>query len=499
MSSILFGNTINMLTVATSSGYVIAYDLDGILKQKDEFGVITEIGGGGSNIGGTQYIFVKANGTDIENAVELQAAYDLAKTMSPSIDNRITVVVAPGNYKFPSTFVMDTEYIDLVSLTGNRDVIFDLDGITDPFQFDGDTFDILSIGECLLIDTDNVFVKGIKGKFYLSTNQNDFLGSKDYVLPLQVSDNLPGIVVENCEGGLFSFGGDFTFGSNAIEVNGTFKNCQGSKRSFGGDGGTASGIFTDCIGGDSSFGFIASGTFTDCIGDDGSFGSNGIASGTFTNCQSSNAFGANGTASGTFINCQGDTSSFGGNVEASGTFTNCQGGDGSFGGNNGEASGIFTNCQAGDGSFGGNNGTASGKFKDCIGGKASFGGQGESSGTFTNCIGDDFSFGGQAGIATGIFTNCIGGELSFGGLSGIASGTFTNCQAGDGSFGGDNGTASGSFTNCIGGELAFGANIFGTLSGRLFYCRLTIGTFQTVSSGGRTYYCVDGDGNVNNQ
>jgi hypothetical protein len=37
-----------MLTAATpsSGGYVVAYDLDGILKQKDEFGIITEIGGG---------------------------------------------------------------------------------------------------------------------------------------------------------------------------------------------------------------------------------------------------------------------------------------------------------------------------------------------------------------------------------------------------------------------------------------------------------------------
>jgi len=44
MASVLFGNTIDMLIVATpSSGYVVAYDLDGILKQKDEFGVITEI------------------------------------------------------------------------------------------------------------------------------------------------------------------------------------------------------------------------------------------------------------------------------------------------------------------------------------------------------------------------------------------------------------------------------------------------------------------------
>jgi hypothetical protein len=39
----------------------------------------------------------------------------------------------------------------------------------------------------------------------------------------------------------------------------------------------------------------------------------------------------------------------------------------------------------------------------------------------------------------------------------------------------------------------------GTLSGKLFYCRLTLGTFATVSGSGRTYYCVDGNGDPNNQ
>jgi hypothetical protein len=44
MSSIVFGGTVSMLTVATpSSGWVIGYDTDGILKQKDQFGVIKEI------------------------------------------------------------------------------------------------------------------------------------------------------------------------------------------------------------------------------------------------------------------------------------------------------------------------------------------------------------------------------------------------------------------------------------------------------------------------
>ena len=165
---------------------------------------------------------------------------------------------------------------------------------------------------------------------------------------------------------------------------------------------------------------------------------------------------------------------------------------------------ICENCIGGRDSFGGNGrSTASGTFTNCIGGSDSFGGgfSVTASGTFTNCIGGSDSFGGGfSATASGIFTNCIGGFRSFGGgLFGTVSGTFTNCIGGNESFGGDRGgvTASGTFTNCIGGAFSFGGN--GVLSGKLYYCRLTVGTFRTVSSGGRTYYCVDGNGNVNNQ
>jgi hypothetical protein len=48
MSKIEFRTFIDMLTVATpSSGYAIGYDLDGTLKQKDQFGVISPIGATG--------------------------------------------------------------------------------------------------------------------------------------------------------------------------------------------------------------------------------------------------------------------------------------------------------------------------------------------------------------------------------------------------------------------------------------------------------------------
>lgn len=49
MSSVLFGYNISLTTAATpSTGFLVAYDTDGILKQKDSNGVIKPIGGSGS-------------------------------------------------------------------------------------------------------------------------------------------------------------------------------------------------------------------------------------------------------------------------------------------------------------------------------------------------------------------------------------------------------------------------------------------------------------------
>jgi hypothetical protein len=195
--------------------------------------------------------------------------------------------------------------------------------------------------------------------------------------------------------------------------------------------------------------------------------------------------------SGTFNNCTGGGIAFGGaGGTASGTFTNCTGGGVAFGGG-GTASGTFTNCTGGDYSFGGAGGTASGTFTNCTGGEAAFGSAGgTASGTFTNCTGGEAAFGGDRGTASGTFNYCTGGAGAFGGDGGTASGTFTNCTGGEAAFGGDRGTASGTFNYCTGGEAAFGSG--GTLSGQLYYCRLTTGSFQTLAEGGKLRACVDG-------
>ena len=52
MSTIIFGATVSMITVATpSTGWTLGYDIDGFLKQKDSSGIITQVGLGGSSSG----------------------------------------------------------------------------------------------------------------------------------------------------------------------------------------------------------------------------------------------------------------------------------------------------------------------------------------------------------------------------------------------------------------------------------------------------------------
>jgi len=215
------------------------------------------IGGGNEWTGGTQYIIVKADGTDIENAAELQAAYTLATTMSPSATTKITIVATPGNYNFgTSAFIMGTQYIDLVSLDGNRSVIFNSSN-------EGGTISITS---------NYVFVKGI--------NTLD--------KPFKISGGLTNIIIENCKGGNFSFGGGD--GSvSPVTINGSFINCEGGSGSFGSSNNIGFSTFINCVATDSaSFGngsTINEATFIDCISGSQSFGAFGtITNANFTRC-----------------------------------------------------------------------------------------------------------------------------------------------------------------------------------------------------------------------
>lgn len=295
----------------------------------------------GGGLEGTNYIYVAANGTDVENAAELQAAYTTAQGMSPSATNRIIIIGGPGYYNFGSTpFTMDTDYIDLVSLDGNRSIIFNS---SDP------------AGTIGLYSVTDVYVRGVD------------VQTKAFA----VETYYPGITVENCKGGNNSFSSSF------FNIGGKFINCEGGDYSFGESTSVnANGTFINCTAGNYSFGQNANGTFTNCTAGAQSFGYLGSASGTFTECKGNyQSFGYGATTSGTFIRCIGQDECFGYNSNASGTFRECTGTSKCFGAFN-TASGTFVNCDAGFSSYAGGGGIANGIYSNCLGEAYSWGGYG---------------------------------------------------------------------------------------------------------------------------
>jgi hypothetical protein len=309
--------------------------------------------------GGTNYILVKAEGTDIENAAELQSAYDLGVSLSASSTNRITIVASPGNYNFSaSTFTMDTEYIDLVSLDSNRSIIFnstDNDGT-------------------ISVEADNTLVKGV-----------DVLTK-----PFNIGHDLGDLFIENCKGGNNSFG----YVNNGVTstISGTFIDCVAGNNSFG---------HRPNIGGNSQINLNINGTFTNCTAGNNSFGYNtNNQVGSPTTLTFNNA---------KLTNCKAGNNSFGVHISPSAgsvtqfnfsEFTNCKSGVESFGYiNNGDGTiqstlnlTIFENCIAGDDSFGSCENEFR-IFKNCQGGFNSFGSDGTVGGIFTNCLAGFNSFG----------------------------------------------------------------------------------------------------------
>jgi hypothetical protein len=337
--------------------------------------------GGGGGLEGDSFLYVEANsGSELSNGSVLLSVVQQAAFTEPygsplSATNRITVLVPPGTYDLnTSPLTLTTPFVDVVSLTGNRDVIIK----TSPF-----TLSAVIIGN-------NVKVIGIKTdkKITIESNAN--------------------VEIENCQAGFDSFGAE---GGGLF---GTFKNCEALGRSFG--------------------------------------------------------YGNNTTIQATFIDCKSGTQSFGKgeNIFINGTFINCKAGNSSFGnGSNVNITGSFTNCTAGVGSFGyGVAAFVEGTFKDCTAFSFSFG-SGPNSANSVTC--------------NGIFNNCTAASNSFGsgGTEAIIydNAILTNCTAGLDSFGGANG------------------NINGVLIG----CRLTTGTFKTVSGTGITRLCLDGTYTINNQ
>jgi len=341
-------------------------------------------------LNGAAYVIVKTTDNASSNGQNLLAAYAQAKALTPhgqalSPTNRAAVIVPPGRYDLGTgQLAMDTQFVDLVGLSTKRE---------DQYIFSQTNGDNTGVLRQTASDV------GIENLLVQSTRSTGALALNSTTPAAYFPDSqMGGTVIRNCE--FRDDGASHSFSMRVgIIYSGTYSDCTGGERSFGGLG-TASGTFTNCKGGFRAFGggvigSTASGTFKDCTGGPEAFGSGG------------------GTASGTFTNCTGVGSSFGGGngSTASGTFTHCVGGVTSFG--------------AGIGS------TASGTFTDCTGGSTSFGGSGTASGTFTNCSGGNFSFGGGVtGNNTG--AKLVGCRMTGTSWTGLFRGRMENCFWGTG-------------------------------------------------------------------
>jgi hypothetical protein len=210
-------------------------------------------------LSGSNYTFVEANGTPTQNGLSLSASYALAKTASPSLTNRFAVLLGPGKYELASNFTFDTEYLDVVSLTGYKDVY-------------------VTGSATIVVGADNIYVRGI------DTGNNNFT----------ITGSFPNTILKNCKGGNESFGGSPTSpvglaASPGYTIASTFVDCEGGDRSFAGYG-SAYGTFINCIGGNESFGNYCDGTFKGCVGGNNSFATLGnIEGGIIENCTAGDA------------------------------------------------------------------------------------------------------------------------------------------------------------------------------------------------------------------
>lgn len=153
----------------------------------------------------------------------------LLEVVNPSF----TIICPPADYNFISSFQVDTEFINIVSLSNYSDIIF--------------------TGSTINLTANNVIIRGfdIRG--------NSFI----------VSTNLDKILIENCKVGPNSFNG------HQLVLSGTFNNIIPQLYSFGGEDAVLSGTFSNIQATNSCFhgpNVSYSGTFSDIKVDSGSFG-----------------------------------------------------------------------------------------------------------------------------------------------------------------------------------------------------------------------------------
>jgi hypothetical protein len=406
---------------------------------------------------GQNYIVVYGkNQTPQQNGFDLYSKYNLAKIATPygqplSDSNRFTVFVAPGVYVLTVIdILLDTPYIDIISLSGETDVVISSTVSNVP----------------ITVATSDIRLRGFD------------LGSQ----AIHINSSYGNNYFENI------IGGDYNFSNlnNGGDIAGNFKNCVGGSFAFGDANNgqiTFQSTFENCTALEYSFGYtLLESNLKNCTASFSSFGLNGIESCTLTDCKSNSGdcFGTN-------------------TIIKSSTLTNCSAGSYSFGRTNGTSeilNSTLINCTALEGSF--SNYIENSTFLNCKSSVDSFGKTSDVNTisiiintTFTDCTAGDYSFA-VRNEGDVIFKRCTAGIESFG--ANQANGTYKNCTAGINSFGaGTQGwptlIAGGQFYNCVAGADSFGTNF---ANGVFHYCLCNgrggfLGAVQG-GMGGNAYY-----------
>jgi hypothetical protein len=407
---------------------------------------------GNFTLGGTNYIFVNANGTPAQNGAAVKSAYTAAQAMTPngsaiSAINRIVILLAPGYYSFNEAvdgpFTVDQSFIDLESLSGNTDVYFSS----------------IQVYAGTLIFGLDVRLVGI------DTTKNNYYTHGAFAIASIGDAGSENIIAKNC------VGGDYSFSSFSKGFYGIYDNCVGGNYSFcsTGDGTAPAGITSIATGN-----FLSYGTIKNCTAGLLSFvaGINSVSvpAGTITNY-------------GLIENCTAVGNSFCYSefrAQNAGTIKNCNSGGDSF---------VVTNDAI-------NTGMASntGAIMNCI-----VGGSGI-------CLYGGASISPTASYNLGMISSCsaYGSSPTYAfatsvGYNGNNAGVILNCYVDGSGFCGPDGINAGYIIECSAMDSSFCSGSPSSNSGQILRCTLIdwVFTVGAPTFPGRVVLGIDTTGVVN--
>ncbi|MDD3079082.1 MAG: hypothetical protein PHH37_08260 [Paludibacter sp.] len=219
--------------------------------------------GGSAN----NYIIIKNIANMIDRGNQLLSAYDAAKLRTDlSENNQFTIICYPGRYLLDRVLSIDTDWINIVSLTGECDI---------ELQRYTSEYDNAQTPEVVIVSAENCHVKGVNligiastigyyGNYYANDN---YISASDYYGTTVISKGVFTVtstfkgIIEKCKSGGKSFG--YNIGS----LYGTFIDVEAEDESFGYNCYTYA-IFIRCTGRDKcySYGKPFNGQIIDCIG-----------------------------------------------------------------------------------------------------------------------------------------------------------------------------------------------------------------------------------------